>query len=144
MIHELERLAKAAGIYGGPVDTDARAQLIVKLLNNLPAILTALAAKDDAAELRAENEKLRADKWDVKHTSTMNDMVQMGMARDAALAEAAGLREALVMAIAEMSRARGRLETIAMCNEDRRIAAALGGTCGFARAALNGTQGDGV
>jgi hypothetical protein len=51
-----------------------------------------------------------------------------------------GEREALTgwlaMAVAEMSRARGRLETIATCNEDRRIAAALGRTCDCARRAL--------
>lgn len=48
------------------------------------------------------------------------------------------LRGALVMSIAEMMRASGRLQTIAGCNEDRRIAAALSGTCDFARAALAG------
>lgn len=42
-------------------------------------------------------------------------------------------REALAMAVAEMSRARGRLEIIAGCNEDRRIAAALGSTCDHVR-----------
>lgn len=43
------------------------------------------------------------------------------------------LREAAAMAVAEMSRSRGRLEAIAGCNEDRRIAAALGGTCDHIR-----------
>jgi hypothetical protein len=44
----------------------------------------------------------------------------------------------LAMAVAEMSRARGRLETLATCNEDRRIAAALGRTCDCAREAMKG------
>lgn len=57
--------------------------------------------------------------------------------RDAKIAR---LREALAMAIAEMSYARGRLETIATCNEDRRIAAKLGGSCDFARQALGATD----
>jgi hypothetical protein len=43
------------------------------------------------------------------------------------------IRDALAMAVAEMSRARGRLETIAACNEDRRIANALGATCDHIR-----------
>ena len=46
------------------------------------------------------------------------------------------LAEALVMSIAGMMKAKGRLEVIAVCNEDRRIVAALGGTCDFARQAL--------
>lgn len=54
----------------------------------------------------------------------------------------ARLRDWLAMAVAEMSRARGRLETIATCNEDRRIAAALGRTCDCARTAL-AQQGEG-
>lgn len=56
--------------------------------------------------------------------------------REAQEATIARLREALVMFVAEASRARGRLEIIAGCNEDRRIAAALGATCDFARSAL--------
>jgi hypothetical protein len=56
---------------------------------------------------------------------------------EALRAEVERLREALVMAVAEMMRASGRLEVIAGCNEDRRIAAALSGTCDFARAALS-------
>lgn len=41
------------------------------------------------------------------------------------------LREArtdMAMCVAEMAKARGRIETLATCNEDRRIAAALGST----------------
>jgi len=57
---------------------------------------------------------------------------------EAAEAENAKLREALAVAVAEMSRARGRLEIIAGCNEDRRIAAALGGACDFARRCFRG------
>jgi hypothetical protein len=47
------------------------------------------------------------------------------------------LREALVMCVGEMARARGRLETIASCNEDRRIAASLGSQCDFVRSILS-------
>jgi hypothetical protein len=46
------------------------------------------------------------------------------------------LREALAMAIVGMSRARGRLETIGICNEDNRIANALGRTCDHIRRAF--------
>ncbi len=55
-------------------------------------------------------------------------------AHDTALkAQVETAREALGMAVAEMSYARSRLETIATCNEDRRIAARLGSTCDFIR-----------
>lgn len=55
------------------------------------------------AALMAERDALKAAKWDVKHVDTMNDMVQMGMARDAAIADAAtafnrGLEEAAKIA----------------------------------------------
>jgi uncharacterized membrane protein len=60
----------------------------------------ALAAK--LAEVERDRDELRAAKWAEKHTDTMNDMVQMGMARDEAMAraeaaetEVARLREAL-------------------------------------------------
>lgn len=51
------------------------------------------------------------------------------------------LRGALAMTIAEMSRASGRLEIIAGCNEDRRIASALSRTCDFARTAIVSVSG---
>lgn len=50
------------------------------------------------------------------------------------------LREALTMCVAEMMRASGRLEIIATCNEDRRIVAALSGTCDYVRSALGGSN----
>jgi len=43
------------------------------ILANAAATLRALAAERDA---------LKAAKWDVRHTDTMNDMVMMGLARD--------------------------------------------------------------
>lgn len=46
----------------------------------------------------------------------------------------------LALAVAEMSRARGRLEIIGTCNEDRRIAAALGRACDSAITALRGPK----
>lgn len=49
------------------------------------------------------------------------------------------LKDWLSMAIAEMSRARGRLDVIGTCNEDKRLANALGRTCDCARAALKET-----
>lgn len=61
---------------------------------------------------------------------------QAAIVPEAIEAENERLREALAMSIAEMMRASGRLDVIAGCNEDRRIANALRGTCGFARAAL--------
>ena len=49
-------------------------------------VLTALLRRAEAAE--AERDALAAAKWAEKHSSTMNDIVQMGMARDEAIAEA--------------------------------------------------------
>jgi hypothetical protein len=49
-------------------------------------MLEALAAK--LAEVKRDRDELRAAKWAEKHTDTMNDMVQMGMARDEAMARA--------------------------------------------------------
>jgi hypothetical protein len=46
----------------------------------------ALAAK--LAEVERDRDELRAAKWAEKHTDTMNDMVQMGMARDEAMTRA--------------------------------------------------------
>lgn len=51
-------------------------------------------------------------------------------------------REAIVMAVAQMMRARGRLDIIAGCNDDRRLAAALSGTCDFLRTALATINGE--
>jgi hypothetical protein len=56
------------------------------------------------------------------------------------IAEVERLREALTMCVAEMMRASGRLEIIATCNEDRRIVAALSGTCDYVRSALGGSN----
>lgn len=86
------------------------AELIVELANNLPAIIAALTAQ-------AEHDKVLAE-------------------RDGLEAENARLREALVGSVGAMMRAAGRLEILAMGNEDRRIIAALSSTCAFARAAL--------
>lgn len=58
-------------------------------------------ARADAAE--AELDALKSQKWDVKHTDTMNTIVQLGIARDAAEAKLAEARDALdkVMALAD-------------------------------------------
>jgi len=42
------------------------------------------AALDRAEKAEAERDALKAAKWDVQHTDTMNEIVQMGMARDTA------------------------------------------------------------
>ena len=56
------------------------------------------AVLDEVERVEAERDALKAAKWDVKHVDTMNDMVAMGMARDAAIAERDALRAALVEA----------------------------------------------
>ena len=58
----------------------------------------------------------------------------------AAEEEKKALREAVCMAVAELMRASGRLEVIAGCNEDRRIAAALSGTVDYIRSTLAGAN----
>ena len=59
----------------------------------------ARTAGEAAAMLSAladENAELRAAKWAVQHVDTMNDLVAMGLARDAAEARAIAAEEALV------------------------------------------------
>lgn len=69
-----------------------------------------------------------------RHREAAEARATAAEAREAALvAENTAMKEALAMAVAEMSRARGRLEIIAGCNEDRTIAAALGSTCDHVR-----------
>jgi len=59
----------------------------------------AVCAKDATIErLTAERDELKAQKWAVKHTDTANDMVLMGLARDAAAEEATRLRHELTAA----------------------------------------------
>lgn len=60
---------------------------------------------DDYAALEArleavtqERDALAAAKWNVQHTDTMNDMVQMGMARDEAISRAERAEAALATA----------------------------------------------
>ena len=59
----------------------------------------ARTAGEAAAMLSAladENAELRAAKWAVQHVDTMNDLVAMGLARDAAEARAIAAEEALI------------------------------------------------
>lgn len=49
----------------------------------------ATLAETRLAEAERDLETLRAQKWDVKHADTANDMVLMGMARDEAVARLA-------------------------------------------------------
>ena len=58
------------------------------------------------AELRAERDALKAQKWDVQHTDTMNDMVSLGMERDRLAADNANLQ-------ARFEKLRGHLGYIA-------------------------------
>lgn len=65
------------------------ARFIAAARELVPALRAALdEAEARAVKAEAERDALRAAKWDVKHTDTMNDMVQMGMARDEAEARA--------------------------------------------------------
>lgn len=57
--------------------------------------LVASFAAFEASSKDAEIERLKAEKWDVKHADTMNDMVLMGLARDAAETKLAKAKEAL-------------------------------------------------
>ena len=62
------------------------------------------------------------------------DTIEALTARIAQLeAELAGAREDMAMCVAEMAKARGRLESVASHNFDRQIAAALGSTCDHIR-----------
>jgi len=58
-------------------------------------LVTAASAQARIAELSAKVAELEAAKWEVKHVDTMNDMVAMGLARDAEKARADGLAKAL-------------------------------------------------
>ncbi|VDC49732.1 hypothetical protein [Brevundimonas mediterranea] len=62
---------------------------------NPEPLVTAASAQARIAELEARVAELEAAKWDVKHVDTMNDMVAMGLARDAAEARADRLAKAL-------------------------------------------------
>lgn len=64
--------------------------------------VTAASAQARIAELEARVAELEAAKWDVKHVDTMNDMVAMGLARDAADARAGRLAGALGDAIDDL------------------------------------------
>ncbi len=89
------------------------------------------------AEIHGDTKAEAVAAWNTRQS----DAARTPSAREKALEEEnERLFEVVAMSIAEMSRARGRLEAIAGCNEDRRIAAALGTTCDFARTALAARQ----
>lgn len=93
-------------------------------------------------------ERLRGDKYTCRENMGCGTMEFCACATmedaadriEALTAEVERLREALAMCVAEMMRASGRLEIIATCNEDRRIVAALSGTCDYVRSALGGSN----
>jgi hypothetical protein len=98
-----------------------------------------LAAEARANSLAAEVERLKAAKWDVKHIDTLNDMVAMGLARDAAVSRANSLEGKLKVAREAMTRVAAALESEAenispaggvhpapfMCQQGRRLRQAL-------------------
>lgn len=66
--------------------------------------VTAASAQAAIDALKARVAELEAAKWEVKHVDTMNDMVAMGLARDAAEARADRLAKALEALNAERKR----------------------------------------
>lgn len=59
------------------------------------ALVTAASAQARIAELEARVAELEAAKWETKHADTMNDLVAMGLARDAAEARADRLADGI-------------------------------------------------
>jgi hypothetical protein len=74
----VEAVASARADLMTMAETHRSDYVLVQVLRRGEALVNALAAERDA---------LKAAKWDVKHTDTMNDVVQMGMARDEAIAD---------------------------------------------------------
>ena len=105
---------------------------------------------DELAEIAADRiEQLEREKavvsdlWEQQKEIALGYLADCNKAADrieALEAENERLRGALAMCVAEMMRASGRLEIIATCNEDRRIVAALSGTCDYVRSVLGGSN----
>lgn len=63
------------------------------------ALVTAASAQARIAELEARVAELEATKWEAQHADTMNDLVAMGLARDAAEARADRLADGITAAM---------------------------------------------
>jgi hypothetical protein len=61
-------------------------------------------AADRIEALTAERDELAAAKWNKQHADTMNDIVLMGLARDAATARAEKAEAKLAKAVEELER----------------------------------------
>ena len=89
-----EAVARAwASMDGRPFDDPEYGQ---GYMADAEALLDRSGLSARLATAEAERDALKAAKWDVQHTDTMNDLVQMGMARDAALQEGVKLLEAAI------------------------------------------------
>lgn len=64
---------------------DVRGELLFRCRDSL---VTAASAQARIAALEARVAELEAAKWETRHADTMNDLVAMGLARDAAEARA--------------------------------------------------------
>ena len=95
---DLGRIANLS--YPDAGDDEANARFIAASRQLVPALL------DRAEKAEAERDTLKAQKWDVKHTSTINDLVQLAQARDHFEAE----RDAAVAELATLKAERDALE----------------------------------
>lgn len=95
-------------------------------------------AAAELSRLQADVERLTLDGIHTCHDQCQRPACVLRRENAALQARVEALEGAAAMSVAEMMRASGRLEIIAGCNEDRRIAAALSGTCDFVRQALSG------
>jgi hypothetical protein len=102
------KLEAVAGPLVGAGDGETR---VVKLASD-DALRALAAARAEIDRLTRRVAELEQAKWEVKHVDTMNDMVAMGMARDAAEAKVERIRMALEQ-IEVVSYADSEEETIA-------------------------------
>lgn len=88
-------------------------------------LVTAASAQARIAELEARVAELEAAKWEVKHVDTMNDMVAMGLARDAAEARADRLASGISSAKLILTPEPGEAPLTEREKEARQLLAAL-------------------
>ena len=99
MTPNIKALCAEARVYAGGTWGHPGVVLTYEQTTDLEAMRARLRALADAAEaLRRERDALKAAKWDVQHTDTINDMVLIGIARDTALARVAELEAAVAAA----------------------------------------------
>lgn len=104
MTEAVERLIEELAVIADRAETSP---LNASMLRDAAAQLSRLSA--EKAALEKEVAELKAAKWAVKHTDTMNDLVQMGMARDDAVAKLAEARGALEATKAVIEGGGGRI-----------------------------------